>query len=94
MFLVRMGWGAKMKKLWECECGQSCQAEDNPTDGFPLWADGHRCNFKEIKIHKQTYIMNYDFLVVDEKKFYAWLSKGYEEGAFAKEECILMEEYY
>jgi len=37
-------------KNWECEkCGQICIAKDNPTKGFPKWADGHVCVFEEVK---------------------------------------------
>ena len=34
---------------WKCvKCGQICIAEEDPTDSFPKWADGHKCIFKEV----------------------------------------------
>ena len=39
---------SKNKKKWVCkDCGQVCMADKNPTEGFPKWADGHRCKFRE-----------------------------------------------
>jgi hypothetical protein len=33
---------------WKCvSCGQTCYADENPTEGFPKWADGHICKFEE-----------------------------------------------
>jgi hypothetical protein len=34
---------------WICECGQVCEAKDNPTDSFPKWKDGHICVFKKVE---------------------------------------------
>jgi hypothetical protein len=36
-------------------------------------------------------ILNYVFLVEDYEKFVDWLSKGYVDGVFVKEEQILKE---
>lgn len=35
---------------WVCrECGQLCEAKDNPTASFPRWNDGHICKFVEAR---------------------------------------------
>lgn len=38
-------------------------------------------------------ILNYDFVINDYDKFTKWLDRGYKDGVFSKEECILREDY-
>jgi hypothetical protein len=49
----------KIVKWWKCiECGQEVVAQENPTETFPMWSDGHKCKFIEVKKKNKRKIKN------------------------------------